>query len=130
MMTRRRDVRQIVANIMGDPVPSGNLKSQFARVEAVLLYSCACALLEHKIFLLALRINRLIKWGTILWLPSVLLLDGFVVGTIYYFFVLPSRWRLATSMGRVASKGFAIIVACFAIFSTCASMVLLVETGI
>ena len=121
-------MQQLVANVMGEPSPKSG-RIAINRIETILLCTCACTLLEHKIFLFALKINRLIQPGTLIWLPSTLILDILIVGLVYYFLTLPTRWSLTTQIGTAVSKLFAILVAFFAIISTCASMVLLIETG-
>lgn len=129
-MTQSRSTQQIVAGIMGDSTSfSKGGRIAFSRFEAILLCTCACTLFEHKIFLLALRINRLIQLGTVLWLPSVILLDLMVLGIIYLFLTVPLRWHLTTRGTSIFSKAIATAIGLFVIIATSASMVLLIETG-
>ena len=134
IMTVSEAARRIVASAMlGDSVaPATSLfdgKLAFSRFEAVLLCTCAGSLLEHKLLVLALRFKRLLGWGTLLWLPSVFILDILVFAMVYVFLTAPSRWHLRTRIAGVTSRALATVLATFTVLVCCTSMVLLMETG-
>ena len=117
---------------MGESSTSSSTKSKFQtfnRFNAIILCTCACTLLQHKIFLLCIHFKRLLQLGTIIWLPSVFILDILVFAIIYAFLTAPYRWHLRTNAAAFMSKTFATLFAVFVIVVTCTSMVLLIETG-
>src|SRR5262245_40894989 len=114
-MTWGRSTEQTVAHVMGEPSPpnTGAGRIAFTRLEAVTLCTCASALFEHKMLLLALHIKRLLALSTILWLPSVILLDIFALGIVAFFLLGPKFWHLRTSVIMFMSRIFAIIFSAF-----------------
>ena len=82
--------------------------SSFSRFERILLGTTACAILEQKFFLLGLKIHRLLQLGTVLWLPSVFILDAAIF----------------------VSKAVATLVALLAIVVSSVSLMLMIQTGI
>src|SRR5437762_2129727 len=99
---------------LGDDSTDGvNNKFSFTRFEGILLGACACTLLEHKIFLLGLHIRRLLQLGTIIWLPSIFILDGLVFTIVLLLLKVPKRWHLRTKAAAFMSKTFAISFALF-----------------
>lgn len=115
---------------LGESSTSGdNNKFSFTRFEGILLGTCACTLFGHKLFLLSLSVRRLLQLGTIIWLPSIFILDVLVVAIVLFFLKLPKRWHLRTKAAAFTSKAFATLFALFVITITCASMVLMIETG-
>src|SRR5579859_4098826 len=133
-MTVSEMTHRIVANIMlRDPTSGSNshdTKLAFSKFEAILLCTCAGSLLEHKLFFLALRFKRLLRWGTLFWLPSVFILDILVFAIVYVFLTAHSRWHLRTKAAGFTSRAFATVLTGFIVVACCISMVLLVETGI
>jgi hypothetical protein len=124
--------QQIVANVMGESSTSSYTKSKFQtfnRFNTIILCTCACTLLQHKIFVLCIHFTRLLQLGTLIWLPSVFILDILVFAIIYAFLTAPYRWHLRTNAAAFMSKTFATLYAVFVIVVTCTSMVLLIETG-
>lgn len=131
-MTISEVARRIVANVLlGDAGTANSYdgKLAFSRFEAILLCTCAGSLLEHKFFFLALRFKRLLRWGTLLWLPSVFILDILVFAIVYLFLTAQSRWHFRTNAAGFTSRVFATTLVAFIVFACCISMVLLVETG-
>ena len=113
----------------GESMTSSDHKFSFTRFEGILLGTCTCTLLGHKLFLLSLSFRRLLQWGTIIWLPSTFILDILVFIIILLFLKLPKRWHLRTKVAAFTSKTFATLFASFVIVITCASMVLMIQTG-
>lgn len=97
--------------------------------DSIVLCTCACTLLQYKLFLLGLRIGRLYRLGTIMWLPSVLILDSLVFGTIFAFLWAPRRGMVNTRAAAIVSRTFATSILTLVVFAACASMVLMIETG-
>jgi hypothetical protein len=132
-MTVSEMAHRIVANIMlRDPTSGSNphdTKLVFSKFEAILLCTCAGSLLEHKLFFLALRFKRLLRWGTLLWFPSTVILDLLVFGIVYSFLMAQSRWCLRTRIAGLVARGFATCFAVFVVVSCCTSILLLIETG-
>src|SRR5271154_3746867 len=100
---------------MGESSTSIGNKTVFSRFEAILLSTCTCSLLEHKIFLLGLHIRRLLQPGTIVWLPSVFLLDILVFSIVLLFLTAPKQWRLRTRIAAFVSRALTMSFATFII---------------
>ena len=101
----------------------------FDSFDSIVLCTCACTLLQYKLFLLGLRIGRLYQLGTIMWLPSVFILDTLVFGIIFAFLCAPRRGLVKTRAAAIVSRTFATSILVLVVFSACASMVLMIETG-
>jgi hypothetical protein len=129
-MTSSRSAQQIVANVMGESSTSSTKFATFNRFNAIVVCTCACTLLQHKIFVLCIHLKRLLQLGTLIWLPSVFILDILVFAIVYAFLTAPYRWHLRTNAAAFVSKVFATLFAVFVVIVTCTSMVLLIETGI
>ena len=108
---------------------SAKINFSFTRFEAILLCSCACTLFEHKIFFLGLHIRRLLQPGTIIWLPSAFIPDVLVFAIVLLFLTAPKCWHLRTKAALFTSKAFATLFTLFIITVSCASTVLMIETG-
>ncbi len=121
--------QEIFVGLRDSSTSGGNNKFSFTRFEGILLGTCACTLLEHKIFLLSLRIRRLLQLGTIIWLPSIFILDGLVFTVVLLLLKLPRHWHLRTKAAAFMSKAFATSFALFVIIVTCANMGLMIRTG-
>jgi hypothetical protein len=101
----------------------------FTRFDTILLCSCACTLLQFKVFLLVLRIGRLLQAGTVIWLPSVFILDILVFGIVLGFLTAPKCGIVKTKAAAVVSKAFATSFALVVVLAACASTLLMIETG-
>ena len=129
-------MRQQSASQQASNSSSGGLSTQngskftLDQLETIVLSTVAFTLLEHKIFLLALHVDRLLQVGTIIWLPSVLILDISVFAIVFFFFTVPTRSHLCTKAAAFTSRVVATLFAAFIVIITCISLVLMVETGI
>src|SRR2546421_2248740 len=132
-MTVSEMAHRIVPNVMLRDVSTGSnshdTRLVFSKFEAILLCTCAGSLLEHKLFFLALRFKRLLRWGTLLWLPSTVILDLLVFGIVYFFLMAQSRSFLRTRAAGLMARGFATCFAVLVVLSCCTSILLLIETG-
>jgi hypothetical protein len=57
------------------------------------------------------------------------MLDTLVLAIVYYILHVPSRWNLRTTAATFMSTALATLFALFVVVVTCASMVLMIETG-
>jgi hypothetical protein len=104
--------------------------TSLSRLERILLGTTACALLEHKFFLRGLRIRRLLQPGTVIWLPSVFLLDVTIFLVVLYFLTAPKRWNLKTRAAMYVSKTIATLLALLVVLISSVSLMLMIQTGI
>src|ERR1700719_3291420 len=89
-MTPQFVFRQLVGRIIGENSTSPfRNKFAFSYFESTLLCTVACSILEHKLFLLGLRIRRLLRPAALLWLPSLFILDLMVFAIVLVFLNLP-----------------------------------------
>ena len=114
---------------MGENSTSSRHKFQFSLFESVLLSTVACSLLEHKLLLLGLGIRRILRPATIIWFPSVFILDFLVFGIVWVFLNAPKRWHLRAQASVFVAKSIATLFAVFVVAVNSASMLLMIETG-
>src|SRR5271155_2270583 len=119
---RQEKMRQNSKSTISKSIP-------FTRFDTILLCTCVCTLLQYKVFLLILRIGRLLRAGTIIWLPSVFILDILVFGIVLGFLAAPKYGIVKTKAAAVVSKAFATTLVMVVILTACASMLLMIETG-
>ena len=94
----------------------------------VVLSTCAVALFNHRIAVLVLSIRDLYRPTTIIWLPSVLILDILVFVFIYLFFHVPTGLsRLSPSV--IFYRPLAILLSVFVTVIITVGTLFLIVTG-